>query len=733
MKKILSIALFGVLILSLLALNVTPGAAQGVTPTATPEITPGAPLESGIIPFDALGSKDVVMRGPFDSAEVRYTPPSSWQLDPGASLTLNLEASFSSKETFDQRSSGAALEVTVNDVLVQTLFINQSGVQSFEIPLPPAALISYRSDGRHTVRFFLDAAYDCRFPQETSIVLRSTSFLNLPHTLVSPSTDLTILPRPFYQDNSFLPEPVYLVTADKPSAQELQAAMTVSAAFGRMTLGGLALPLVTVSALTAEQKNQAHLILVGNASLLKALPQLILPEAGAKPGEGLAQMAVSPWNSARAVLYLGGADAAGTLKAAQALTFGSLQPGALPSQSIISEVNPQTLATSVSADRSFGDLGYPTRTVTGYGVSSLEYRFYLPPGQVPGSDPYLNLVYSHSALVDLGNSGLVISLNDQRIGSVQFTADTAKQINNLKVALQPEALRPGDNKLVIQADMRPTDFCSDFSTNGLWFTANAESLIHLPLIPAELGDTTLLTNLSLFPFPFTSTPSLDGTTLIVSAADPASWNIASQISALLGRRATGKILTPGLAFADALTDEIRQKSLIVVGQPAQIPLVAEMADAMPAPFEANSNLAVERSLPVTYRLPEGASLGYIELFPSPWNSAQTVMTFLGSTSEGLGWTLAAMTDPLLRGRVTGNYAVINRQQVLATDTRGGATGSNLSATAVPGAVPTLSMPAPAANASAHPGWLLPAILTLSVLTVLLLFVVAFGAARKNKK
>jgi len=733
MKKILSVCLFIVIAISLMAANVTPGLAQASvtpTPSATLSPIPAPDLAGGVIPFVALGAKDLVMRGPFDSAEVRYTPPASWQLSPGAALTLSIEASFSAKEPLDQHSSGAALEITLNDRLIATLFINQAGAQTIVVPIPTEALVSHRSDGRHTLRFFLDAAYDCRFPQETTLILRSSSFLELPHALVSPAADLATLPRPFYQDSSFLPEAVYLVTADQPSAAELQAALTVSAAFGRMSQGGLVLPLLTVSALTEEQKSQAHLILVGTPALLAALPQVILPATGVQAGDGVIQMAVSPWNPARAILYIGGADETGALKAAQALTFGIVQPGADASFAVISQVNPQAQATSVASDRSFGDLGYPTRTVAGYGVSSLEYRFYLPPGQVPGIDPYLNLVYSHSALVDLGNSGLVVILNEQRIGSVQFTTDTAKQVNVLKILLHPEALRPGDNKLVLQIDMRPTNFCSDFATNGLWFTANASSLVHLPLIPAEAGASTQLLNLSLYPFPFTSTPSLDGMGLIVSAADPASWSIASQLMADLGRRATGKILAPQLAYADAVSDEFRQKSLMIIGQPAQIPLVSEMADAMPAPFEAGTNQALERSMPVTYRLPENASLGYIEIFSSPWNAAETVITFLGSTPEGLGWVFTAMTDPVLHGKVTGNYAVINRQQVLATDTRIGVTSTNLSATAVPGQLPTVSLPA-ASPTSAHPSWIFPAIVTLSVLTVLLLLLVLWSAARKK--
>lgn len=728
MKKNFSLLALFLLAVSLLAFNVTPGRAQTEQPaTPTPSLTP-PPGDQ--VTFATLVGKDLVLRGPYASNEVRYMPPLSWQIQPGAALVLNLDATFSSQENFGKRGFGASLEVTINDEIAATLFINQSGPQTFTIPLPEKGLNSLRLDGRNSVRFFLDAAYDCSYPQETTIVLRSSSFLALPHTLIPPSTDLAVLPRPFFQQDSFFPEATLLLIPDSPSAPELQAALTVSAAFGRMSQGELLLPLVTVSALTEEQRAQSHLIVVGSEAILQSLPDILLPQVTVQPGDGRLQMSISPWNPERSLLLVSG-DEIGILKAAQALTFGLIQSGPVPSLAFISAVTPQTIDDQTPVDRSFTDLGYTSRTVSGYGVNSMEFRFYVPAGFVPGSDPFVNLVYSHSALMDLSNSGLVVLLNDQRIGSLQFTAETARQQNTFKITLHPEALRPGDNRLVLQADMRPTNLCSDFTTNGLWFTVSPASLIHLPLIPAQAEQDNLLSNLNLFPYPFTSTPSLNGLTLVVAPQDPVGWNVASQISALLGRRATGKILTPGLAFADALPVEARQTSLLLVGQPSALSLLAEMNAAMPAPFEAGSNLPLERSFPVTYRLPAGASLGYVELFASPFNPSQSVITFLGSTPDALNWTLNALTNPNLRSKLTGNYAVINQQQILAADTRLGES-SNLSATALPpGSTPTTPVPAPAPSADqARPIWMLPLIVFSGLGIVVLLLYVALSSRRR---
>ena len=734
MKKLFSAFMFIVVLLGLLFASATPGLAQDVPPT--PEVaTPIPPLDSGVLPFSSLGVADLVMRGPFDSADVRYTPPASWQLNPGAALTLSINASFSSSETLDPRSSGAALQIELNNILVTTLFINQPGEQVFNITIPPEALTTTRTDGRHTLSFFLDAAFDCAYPQETTIVVHSNSMIELPHTSISPAADLTILPRPFFQQNSFLPEASILVLPENPTAGEVQAALTVSTAFGRMSSGELSLTVLPTNLLTNEIRDTSHLIFVGDSARFNLLSQVSFTTSGAQPGDGSLQMAISPWNPARAILHVSGSDESGLLKAARALTFGTIQPGADVSTAVISDVNPASTESLVATDRTFADLGYLTRTANSFGVNSIEYRFYMPPGQVPATDPYLNLIFSHSALVDFNNSGLVVVLNDQRISSARFTEETSKQVNTIKVPLHAESLRPGDNRLVIQADLRPTNICSNFSNSGLWFTINAASLVHLPLIPAEVGEGSLLINLSQYPYPFISSPTLSDVGFVLASDDAGSWNIASQLAAGLGRRATGQLLAPQLAFADAITDEFRQNHLIVIGRPSKLALVSEMAEVMPAPFEQGSDLVIERTPPVVYRLPEGTSLGYIELFSSPWNPSRSVMTLLGSSSDGLDWAFNAMTNPSLRGQVTGNYVVVNREQILSTDTRIG-TGSAMAATLAPGSQATLPdplVPTGTVTVSATPTWILPAIIAISILTVGLLVFVAIYSLRQAKK
>jgi cellulose synthase operon protein B len=294
-------------------------------------------------------------------------------------------------------------------------------------------------------------------------------------------------------------------------------------------------------------------------------------------------------------------------------------------------------------------------------------------------------------------------------------------------------LSTGDNRLILQVNLQPANVCSTFVNHGAWFTASSASVLNIPLIPAIPGGITALANLSQYPLPFISTPTLNDVGFILSKDDSHSWRVASSLASQLGRRATGQLLTPQMAFSDELTNDFLNNHLIVIGIPANLPLIGQIADAMPAPFEPGSNIVTERTLTVEYRLPTDTSLGYIELFTSPWNIERLVLTILGSTSEGLEWAHNAMTVSSLRGRVTGNFVVVSHTQILSTDTRISNT------TIVPGASPVLpeiqpetSPSVPDTISTGRPGWLFPSIIILSLLTAVTVVLVVINSLRQRK-
>jgi len=741
MKKTLSLLILFTTLAGLLLIQPSQsGYAQG---QATPSPTP-YPGEFSFITFEMLGFSDDVMVGPYANTYIRFSTPDSWSLESGAKIILELETAVHSSRILAEgvaEYSGAMLEVSLNGHVADVIFL-KNGPQTIEIEIPPEALYPKRSDGQHSLQLYLDATIDCLFEHETAVLVRGSSGLSLPHHNISPQPNLTLLPRPIYKKNSLLPEEALILLPDSPTEAELQSAMIVAATFGRMTEGKQAISLTSISALTEDQKANAHIIMVGKASSLPLLDTVEFPASSTgktaiqdiAPGEGVVQMAVSPWNTSRVVLYIGGAKDDAVVKAAQAFSSGALRVGQHYSLSVISNVADAIEIKDVPDDRTFASLGYTTQTLSGVGYHTLEYEFLIPLGKIPVGESAFKLLYAHSAIFDFNASGAVISLNGENLGSIKFSEETANQLTELEINIPAYALKPGRNILLIRSELIPLDYCSTLNTDGLWMSINEDSLLHIPLIDA--GNTpTFLRDLSLFPTPFMDSPSLSELGFVFPKNNVLSWEIGANLAENLGQYAAGKILNLSAYYADNLPDEARDnKHLIIIGQASQLPLLEELTESMPAYFEKGSNIAIEKNANITFNIPEDTDLGYLELFPAPWDSARSILALLGSSPLGLQWTQDALLDKEVKLDMRGDYVVVHAEKMYAVDTKDGLGTHNLSATAVPGEYPTLIPDTvPATSYAYQQDWVITAIKIVSGLIILLLLGLIIKAIRKDRK
>jgi hypothetical protein len=720
--------------------------AEEVVPAALPAADP-----EDTVSFGVLGLSEVYLYGPYDALRVRFSLPPTWELGEGAELRLVMSASVinegvANAPLYTGGAIAGSLDVTFNGQLISSLALQSGRNVLYQVSIPVDALVPVRSDGRHELYLFLNAGIDCDLDfHRTTLLISPESALILPHELVSPPVSLAQLPKPFYAQGLFLIDPAAIIVPDAPSAAELQAALTVAASFGRLTAGNLPLTLLPQGRLSEVQET-ANLIFVGKSSELQGLPTIreaVPPIAQAE--DGVLQIALSPWNPARVLLTVTGETDAGVVKAAQALSTGRLQTGDETDLAVIADVRSDLAVGEIPAtDRSFADLGAEVQTITGIGTNDLFFSFYIPPGQVANPDAYLDLVYTHSDLVDYGRSGAIIFLNGQPLGSVRLN-DENSRLTTERFSIPASLLLPGDNQLVVQAELAPLDECTAFDWDSMWFTIFPDSLLHIPLSPAPFV-TNLLRDLGVYPYPFVGDPTLGSLAFIVPQGDLLAWQTAARIAFGMSNRANGALYQLSVAFADqAPEDLLRTRDLILVGQPDQLPLLQELNDELPAPFEAGSNLAVERDSQVLYRIPVGTSLGYLQLVPSKWSSTNTVLAVLGSTPQGLTWAGDALIVGTLRSKLNGDFAVVQGEQVLSSDSRRSAGTGNLAATLAPTAgvvvepeaAPTITpIPVQPASPGAQPpapdnNWILPVVIGLGALMVIVLGVAIVSGLRSG--
>jgi len=748
-KQLVQIPLLLATCLVIAVAMVAPVSALDLTPRSTPRSVDIAPAADGTdtISLADLQQGEIQLTGPYDSQSLRFGLPVNWKLLPGATLNLFLTTSFINQGAgTDANLNGGVLTVRFNSVTIAVMPLTQTGGLQQLIPIPDRALQSTRSDGRMEVAFILDSGLSCTVNQHMQVIIHPSTTFSFPHVIVPPDLSLLNFPRPLYQQ-SIIPDSALIIVPDQPTASELQSALTLSASLTNLTNGGLGLQLVTASEVTSDQLAANHLILVGNPASFPQLVNLNLPLAASggsftlpQADDGVVMMAASPWNPARVAMVVSGNSDAGVLKASQAVSSGVLRPNTFGNLAIVEQVQEQPLQ-SETTDQTLAEMGYPRETLSGLGVKSAVYDFYVPAGQTLTNEAYFDLYFAHSGLLDYSRSGISVLLNGQPVTSIPLNDNSAKQTVNIqRVVIPASAVVTGLNRLEVSANLIPINECSAFNGSlstgpwsALWATIWPESRFHLPLQPTPISPVSVM-GLNSFPAPFVYDPSLGTTAFVLQKNNPDSWRLASQIAGYLGNRANGVLTTLKTFYADEVPADVRsQYNLIAIGQPSQLPVMAEIKDQLPIPFSSGTNLPIEKGMQVVFRIPDNASLGYLELLPSPWNDQNVLLTVLGSTAQGLQWASTALTDPSLRGQLSGNFSAITDRQVVSTDTR--LTGlSNLpgivpGSTSLPEATPAALIDVSATD-QPKPTWPLVATIVTAGLAILVLAYVVIRNMRK---
>jgi cellulose synthase operon protein B len=700
--------------------------------------------------FDLLGQPDTLMNGPYSTLRLRFGLPANWAFQDGAMLQLILTSNLvtdTATTVSPGQNIGASMNVTLNKKLIATLPLVAGTDVIYNIPISASALVSTSNDGRHDLVLSLDASVDCdNTLHHTTVIVSSASYFTLPYNEQSPLTNLSLLPRPIYQLDSVYPVDAVLVVPDTPSAQELQAALIVSAGFGRMTGGGQPFTLVTTSQFTKELRTGPNVIFVGKASTLPLLQDISLPAPlvnnafnpqGMQPEDGILQMAVSPWNNGRAILVVSGNSDAALLKAAKALSTGALQTGFNPSLAIVAEVASSSGLSGQGSDLlpqttyTFSDLGYDLITITGPGLGEVAVEFYISPGLVIGEDSYLDLTFNNSALIDFNASGLTVLLNGHAIGDARLSNQTAATVTQ-RIRISESVVVPGTNQLRIRASLAALSQCSAIDSN-LWLAILPESLLHLPLKAAPVSSLDL-EDLSIYPYPFINIPTLSDTAFVLSKS-PASWAIAAQIASGLGRQAKGSVLDLEVAYDGEIPKDIRDNNdLIIIGLPSDLKIIAELGKSLPGPFEVGSNSAVVNNQQIIYRFSPDIDLGYLELLAAPWDSSHTILAVAGSTENGVKLAGAALVDPTLRSRLKGNFALINGANITVADTRTGLGLGSLNSesteqTIAPEDTPVSAPSSPATSLT----WIPLVVVVLLVLIIIVLFIAMMSARNASRQ
>lgn len=631
--------------------------------------------DNEIISFLDLGEPDAILSGPLDSKDILFRLPADWAMASGSILHVNLNAATGITTSSTNAGIVGFFEVYLNDNWLTTVNITTDGEYSVDIPIPSNAWATLKSNSLQRLTISLVDALSCgalisssaagNQVRGLSAVVRSSSYIDFKYDTVPVSTDLKLFPYPVFQ-NTFKQDNAVLVVPDQPTQGEMQAAMTVSADLGRLTNKSFNLQLITASQLTDALITESNLIYIGSPASLPQITSASWPapyngtsfdNVQMDVGDGLLQMIVSPQNPSKVWLLISGDNDAAIIKAAQVLGSDQIQPYGPQNLAVVTDVGAEQQSVN-KTDFTFSDLGYPLEQ-TYYGLyNDFGIWFDMPENQA-SDGAYFQMVFTNSAVLNFDESNIKVIINDNPVGGLRFS-DRTTSITSWKFNIPTSYLHPGRNLLLLELYMSASSPC--LPLDELWLSILPESMLHLPTsetVNNVARDITLAT------YPNSIFSTFDQTAFILPSGDSAAWSIASRLAFDLGKNLGGGNVNIATYYADAIPeDELRTKDLILVGRPSAMPVLAQLSEVMPAPFEKGSDIARETNPQYSFSITDGVPVGYVQAFSSPWDSKLSVLTVLGNRNEGLESAANALLTSSIQKQMVGNFIVVLNDKII---------------------------------------------------------------------
>jgi hypothetical protein len=694
-----------------------------------------ADTEGNDVSWTQLGFSERTLRAPLDTERFTFNLPANWTVQDGAVLALHFTAN-----TGLLTSGQAVLTVELNGILLNTLVMERAGEQTVAIPVPPEAwAASTSSNNRHTLAIDFDSNTGCESNIFAEVVIHDDSRFTLPHMLGALSTDLTQLPYPLFH-RSFVTNDTLAVIPDAPTTEELRAAMAVIVGWGQMTDSSALLTLTPASELTAETAVDKHIILVGKPDTLPQITEVLWPApwqngsfdlAANAENDGIIQMVVSPWDNTKIALLISGQNDTALVKAAQAFSLGQIQPYTRSDLAVISQLQKERLfPDEIATERTLADLGYQDTLLQGNGSHTASFDFHIPDGFVVAEDAYFDLVYAHSAFVNTEQSRVTILLNGEPISSIRLN-DESVNVSRNRTMLPATGVRPGFNELELDIALTPLTECNLLDEDGTWFNIYPESTFNLPLQPAP-EDVVVTYRLIDYPDPFALDFTLGRTAVVVPEDNISAWQTAAQIILDISRRTRLPLADPVVAYAHDVPEEVRQsRDLLLVGVPADLPLLAELEEALPIRFDTINNRLIAEDLPFVYRRPVNIPLGYLELFTAPWGIGRYILLVSGNSEEGVQMAATALADASKRIQMTANVAFVDGEQVAIVNGRLRHSPPEIATAPDASVAEEAPVTARPVFSNTRPTWVLPLMVTSLLAIVVLVIGVAVTSWRQR--
>jgi hypothetical protein len=607
------------------------------------------------IPLETFhDEKPVELQGLISSQTLNIPIPQNWLLNEGNWMELKITAS----PLLD--SARSSLTISMNGLQVNSYRFTRIPGTKQRILIPANMFTQGNNALTFTATLYLpdDPQTNCQNWDDPSrwVAIDPGGLLHLSFAKRDLQVDLSNFPQILIEPmEKFLPEgakrQTLIVLPENMTQDDLTSLSTISYELGsHADVNNDWQPeIVTENQLNANITANRNIIFIG-----KAPPEFQDKMGGDKDSVALFP---SPWGVGNAVMLIGDRNRQDGFTPVSVFSdrtksillhgnIGYVDQDPLP--------EPQPFRNNVS----FEDLGYLDRTVRGIGQQNLIYSLYIP-YEIEPVVVKLNLGLVHSPDLDILNSSFTVYLNGFSIAGIlpNSKSSTAEPIT---IGLPAKRFRRGINFIRVTFDLHVPHSSCERALESVWATVLNSSALEI-----NYRNHTPIPSLKNFPLPFSDYPGF--IYVIPDQYDQEDLGNISRLSFMLGTSSYQSNRPPEVLTATIFAqNKTRHPNVILVGLPSANSVTRNVNDLLPQPFADVGNLLEEGYgvyLPTSNR---DASLGLLQLIPSPWVKGGTVLVLTGNDRQGLEWMWDVLLNPALRGNFTGNVMVVGSANRIET-------------------------------------------------------------------
>jgi hypothetical protein len=599
------------------------------------------------IPLETLhDEKPVELQGLISSQTLNIPIPQSWLLNDGKWLEIKVRAS----PLLD--SVRSSMTISLNGLQISSNNLTSIPRAKRRILIPANRFTPGNNTLTFTGTLYLpaDSQTNCQNWDDPSrwVAIDPGGILHISFTKRDQQTDLSNFSQALVEPlEKYLPDQVkrqtLIVLPENSTHDDLTSLSTISYELGsHASVNSDWQPeIVNSHQLNANIVSNRNIIFIGT------VPAEFQNQVGNK--KDYVALFPSPWGTGNAVMVIGDQNRQDGFTSASVFSD--------PARSILLQgnvayidQNPLPEPEPFQNNTSFEEMGYLDRTVKGIGQQNLIYSLYIPYDVEP-IVVKLNLGLVYSPDLDILNSSFTVYLNGFSIAGILPTAGSSTG-DPISVGLPARKFRRGINFIRVAFDLHVPYSSCERALDAVWATVLNSSTLEI-----THRDHTPIPSLKNFPLPFSDYPGF--TYVVPDHYDQKDLDYISRLSFMLGASSYDPNRPPNVLTAASFEGKKTDyPNVILVGLPLENSVLRSTNDLLPQPFAEDKNALQEGYgvyLPTSYT---DASLGLMQIIPSPWVKGGTVLVLTGNDQKGLAWTWDVLLNPALRGNFAGNLMVV---------------------------------------------------------------------------